>query len=370
MCVRSLIAVAVLLGFAGAACPRAALASARVAYVCRRTVFVRDIRPDGMPLAGSRAVRVCRVPGRDKVGSIAISRDGRQIAVSTYWFNNRSGTGGCDLWLVPAAEHAAMRHLGKGGAPAFSPDGKYLAYETQGARWEQNVRVIDLARRTSRQLWAKGSSPCWSGDGREIALIDESSREFVAYVLVVDAKTAKVAFRRQGANAESPFLSPDGRYVAFNPHLSRPKLSPEIVNRVTGVSAAPNTGGVGEPVLGWSPDSRWLLWTRWQVNPNNDGCYLWIEVWASDASGRASRRICLGGPARFAPDSRHVLAVRCTKRDPDPPGDLIAVDLRGKRLGIVAENVLVVDVSGEHAPKRGSVFRVNRQTPPGVTGSM
>lgn len=88
-------------------------------------------------------------------------------------FARRRAGGGADLFLWSArdgSETLLVHGAGELGAPAFSPDGERLAFQTDyGATSE--ITVLELSGMTRRAVVARGQSwdPRWSGDGRWLA---------------------------------------------------------------------------------------------------------------------------------------------------------------------------------------------------------
>jgi Tol biopolymer transport system component len=101
--------------------------------------------------------------------------------------------------------------------PAFSPDGRYVAYRSEcggggifvmGATGESKRRVVDF-----------GYQPAWSPDGRELAVVTErleapTSRNSTSALWVVEVDSGK---KRQPTlhDAMGPSWSPDGRRIVF-----------------------------------------------------------------------------------------------------------------------------------------------------------
>jgi Tol biopolymer transport system component len=299
-----------------------------LAYTQSGWLYIVEIENTGELRKGSQPQKICRLPSHEVSGTMNWSMDGKYIAFSIYVPYE-----GGQLWVVEAKPGATPRKLGEGTEPAFAPTGHLLAYNYDGS-----VRIMDLDTNNSRTLREKSYSPHWSADGKEIALIDESEADnygVTVIVAVVDAETGQhVSFRSEATQANTPLPSPDGRYIAFSPHLSRPKLSGIIANRQTGEELS--LPHAGEPVLDWSSDSKWLLWTRWNIDPENDGAYLWREVWVTSPDGKNSRKIGDGYPARFAPDGKHVLYLRGRQQRPT---DLYVADLQGNRQKLLLQNV-------------------------------
>ena len=147
----------------------------------------------------------------------AVSPDGQRIAF-------RSEREGGGLFVMGATGESAVRLTQEGYDPAWSPDGEWLVYATEG--------VTDPRRRSSRsQLWrvrvADGSrvripldvdavQPSWSPDGRRIAywgLRPGTVSRVVATVAVAGGEPVPVTDGR--FTDWNPVWSPDGDYLYF-----------------------------------------------------------------------------------------------------------------------------------------------------------
>lgn len=138
---------------------------------------LRDGRPDG------EAVQLTDQPGN--ACHPAFSPDGRWIAYYRYVGEQR------DIWIVPAAGGLPRRftdHAGEDVHPAWSPDGRRLAFASDRA----GVRAIWVAPVADGQpagpavrLTPEGLPalfPAWSPDGSSVAFIgqrDDRARAFV-----------------------------------------------------------------------------------------------------------------------------------------------------------------------------------------------
>lgn len=270
--------------------------------------------------------------------------------------------------MVRTSPGAHPARIAGGSDPAFAPTGHLLAYaynvDTNG-NWNPEVRLLDADTGKSRLLRARAADPHWSRDGRKIALVDVSPKDFDALVEVVDAQTGqRVLWKQQTIGPSNPLLSPNGRYIAYSPHMSRPKPPGVVADMQTGSSAVlPHEGS---PVLDWSPDSSLLLWTRLIIAPQNDGVWLWTEVWMSQPNATGARKLDDGGAARFTPDGKHVLYIRARTPSLTLEGDLCSTDLHGRNRRVLAHGV-----SGAIAVWRsstaGAPSAVSR--PPGASNS-
>ena len=112
-----------------------------------------------------------------RVGSPAVSPDGRWVAFTVTNFSREENKSQRDLWLVPSDGSAKPRRLtwqkGSDGSPAWSPDGKTLAFVSK--RGEDDPAQLYLlpmaggeAERVTDLPIAPGS-PKWFPDGKRIA---------------------------------------------------------------------------------------------------------------------------------------------------------------------------------------------------------
>jgi hypothetical protein len=114
--------------------------------------------------------------------------------------------GGTDVYF-DKRQRASLRFPGRNSAPAWSADGKWLAYVSR--RGEENfgeeARVIvvrELASTVEREVdpgLALVDAPVWSGDGKRL-LVRGADRQGRAGVFVVDVATGKVTLVEREAD--------------------------------------------------------------------------------------------------------------------------------------------------------------------------
>jgi TolB protein len=206
-----------------------------------------------------------------------------------------------------------LRAIARGHSPAWSPDGRRLAFVRESGR-NADIYVADAAGRNVRRLTRASSqeySPSWSPDGRRIAFASNREGRFRIYVVRADGTGARRVSPRGGAgDSHSPSWSPDGRLIAFSSSHATPE-NPEIyVVRPdgSGLTRLTRTRG-GVEVLGddawprWSPDGRRIVFSS---NRTGHG-----EVWIMRADGTGQRRLA-GLPRRddwaptFSPDGTQI----------------------------------------------------------------
>jgi WD40 repeat protein len=146
-----------------------------------------------------------------------LSPDGRYVAFDS----DRGGTRG--VHILDLQRGIAWRASGDGyaSAPAWSPDGRVLAFvreepDREGVwnLWSLTIATGEMRRLTAHdrgQTWAAS----WLPDGRRICYSHEDR------LIVLDLETgATKVFEspRPGRMVRTPAVSPDGRFVAYQVH--------------------------------------------------------------------------------------------------------------------------------------------------------
>ena len=131
-------------------------------------------RPDPVKSPYSLFVRAANGSGRDEpllISDTSItapdwSRDGRFVVYG-------QGGSDADLWTLPMGGNRKPEiflptpHYE--GSPSFSPDGRWIAYESnQSGRTQVYVRPFPVEEGSSLISRDRGWSPRWSGDGKEL----------------------------------------------------------------------------------------------------------------------------------------------------------------------------------------------------------
>ena len=165
-------------------------------------------------VGGARAINLTAdSPADDQQGTI--SPDGQQIA-----FRSERDNGG--IFLMGATGESVRRVTSAGFDPAWSADGRQLAYATEGVidPYSRNVTsqlwTVEVATgKTSKVTDGDAVQPAWSPDGTRIAYWANTGGQ--RDIWTIDLRGgAPVAVTQDAATDWSPEWSPDGRWLYFS----------------------------------------------------------------------------------------------------------------------------------------------------------
>ena len=211
---------------------------------------------------GSQQIRLTHYPGDDT--DPAWSPDGKYIA----FVSDREHKGLYDIYLMDADGKNVRRafdDLEFRSAPAWSPDGKQIAYLTYSPVPDWAVYTKPLSGGEAERIAKSGRGwsgfPTWSPDGTEIAFVSGKSPEW--HIRIINLKTREentILPKVQGDNMLYPAWSPDGKKLAFSVWRWDGEPSIYIIQRddKEREEIVKNTFGT----LAWSPDGKKLLYSK------------------------------------------------------------------------------------------------------------
>ena len=260
----------------GTASPRWAPDGGRVLYVAHSGDRIE------FHVVSATGEKLTRVPVPSPITSVAglsWTPDGTAIA-----FAGRTAEGSYDIYLMKldGGEPVPRRIVENGIQPAWSPDGRLLAFTTfRDGNLE--VYVADTDGRNLRNLTrheGNDARPAWSPDGRRIAF--ESDRFGNLEICIAEAVSGEVfnLSNHPGQDRE-PSWSGDGREIAFvsgrdwNDHIYRMAVDGTGLTRLTAEYITDR-----EPA--WSPDGESICFVSNRPEPFPDKLSRWFSGWLTD----------------------------------------------------------------------------------------
>ncbi|HSJ13611.1 MAG TPA: amidohydrolase family protein [Longimicrobiales bacterium] len=293
----------------------------RLAYVERGAVLLLD------PVTGRREpLRIGELPDA-VIDEPAWSPDGRRLLVSGPWTGGTprpllEGPLGAGIWEVDPTAGGARRITPEAlpaRAPAYSPDGRSVAYFAGDSSGGYRLVVQPLDGPPRDVATAAGLEPHrvrWRRDGRSL-------------IFVARGRLHRVS-ADGGAIDEIPFVAelsvPRQRYTRRAPHLSQPgvvdsargfsglAIAPDgsqlamlalgrlwLIDRRGGVRAAATITASANG-LAWAPDGTRIAWTGGPLATQD----LWITDLRTGAHRRVSRSGGSDSRAAWSPDGRRI----------------------------------------------------------------
>jgi Tol biopolymer transport system component/predicted Ser/Thr protein kinase len=223
----------------------------------------------------------------------AFSPDGKLIAFS--WSGpNRDNW---DIYVQQIGAGSPLRLTTDPGAdlsPVFSPDGRYIAF-TRNGRALMLVPVLGGAERKLGMVY--GSAIDFSPDGKTIAVSDRASAAESLGIVLLSVETGE---KRRLTSPKSPTgdfqpkFSPDGQTIAFDRHIN---------SQLNDIDTVPVNGGETKRLSGdnravdglaWLPDGRQVVYASRRTGRPQ-------ELWIVNASGGTPQPLSVAGENASGP---------------------------------------------------------------------
>jgi TolB protein len=181
----------------------------------------------------------------------AWSPDGRMIAFGR----------GTQLWVMNADGTDARALEGvRGAEAAWAPDGKRIVFKAVGYKGEYGIGIVKADGSSGRLLTTdiRDGAPTWSPDGRRIAFTrfrDDDTSDQEIHTIAPSGKGRRRIVG--GCYCDKPDYSPDGRSIAYTIGVKR-RL---YVAAADGSRRRRLIGGYGDSPA-WSPSGRQIAFTR------------------------------------------------------------------------------------------------------------
>ena len=248
------------------------------------------------------AFTIAGSPSTSSAGAVVRGSDGR-IAFSRL---GTSTDGCCDIYSINPDGTGVRRltHGGTGNFPAWSPDGREIAYSPD-ARSSEAIWVMDADGAHARPVTHPGSGvdlrPAWSPDGKRIAFERETERAPYVSIWIVNADGTGATRLRQGGTEVA--WAPSGKRIAFEGYGSLASDGIWVMSLDTGGLRNIVPGPMGSEHPSWSPDGKLIAFDRgrqdsatlgpagiWVIHPNGTGLRRiargrdWDPTWSPDGS--------------------------------------------------------------------------------------
>ena len=231
---------------------------------------------------GSNAVQLTH--HRSLSLSPTVAADGR-LAYMTYkggspeiWGQRKPG--GPHVKLYPAGGKTE----GHCYAPAWSPDGRRLAFVQGDRRGNSDIVVLDLATGRARRLTDSNcinTSPCWNPAGTQLAFTSDRSGTPQIYLMEDDGSNVR-RLTTEGNYNESPSWSPGGSMIAYVSRFEG-KFDLFVYKLGAGKAYQITTGVASSANPDWRPAARRIVFTS--------GSRGGMQLFTIDLSGNGLRRL-------------------------------------------------------------------------------
>ena len=228
----------------------------------------------------------------------------------------------------PRIEKAA-KHI---RAAKLSPTGVRAVFEARG-----EILTVPADKGDPRNLTNSPGvaerDPAWSPDGKSLAYFSDESGEYDLHIRAQDGRGSVKKLKLGDAPSfyYNPVWSPDGNKIAYQDK----RLNVWIMDVESGKSTKADTGPYDDdppaPVV-WSPDSKWLAYSRSLKN------YLFAVFIYSLGSGKAHQVTDGMSDARFAafdPNGKYLYFTASTDIGPSVGSGMSALN-RGVSRGVYA----------------------------------
>lgn len=240
-----------------------------------------------------------------------ISPDGRWIAYSLTYIEPESRAYKTELWLTGTDGGRNYRIAREAAKPAWSPDGKRLAFVSERSGTKQ-VWVMEDGLGEAEQLTTQrygASEPSWSPDGSKILFLSPVGREDNPDILRREM-TKEEKEKENRERQDRPYAAERLRYKMDDAGLLPPRSAQLWIIDVSTKEITQITGGEGDvktPV--WSPDGRQIAFTGNRLaDPDRRPMVSDLYV-VPAAGGEALRLTQSGGAAQtpaWSPDGREI----------------------------------------------------------------
>ncbi len=157
----------------------------------------------------------------------------------------------------------------------ISPTGKRTVVEARGDVWTLPARK-GSPRNLTRTSSVAERDPAWSPDGKWIAYFSDGTGEYELYVTRADGKGGTKKLTSDGkAFRFKPTWAPDSKRIAFTDKTAALHVHDLETGKTVRVDRDPLVESDGMERPSWSHDGRWLAYARAGDTARNHSIHLW-----------------------------------------------------------------------------------------------
>ena len=255
-----------------------------------------------------------------EIGEPAFSPDGRRLAFIRGIARGPFGPNHLSVFVAAASGHGARRlapcgscGLFGGGHLSWSADGRWIAFARDETHFPSlSIISTKAAGRVSvTDCYPPGcvdSEPAWSPNGQQLAFMRSVRKPGVSGLYAVRRDGSLLTKIADGSGSYGyPQWSPDGRRIVFDNRPDSIAVVDANGSHLHLLLMGARGSGPGFP--SWSPDGRRILFFNTPRTRPHGG--LWAEVWTMNPDGFAKKRLYksrLGdwAPPIWSPDGRQI----------------------------------------------------------------
>jgi TolB protein len=221
------------------------------------------------------------------------------------------------------------------GSPAWSPDGRMIAFTRRGPGFQIHTYVMNADGSGQQRLTRDGGihfSVAWSPDGQKLlferpnphhakSAAEAARGDWPEELYVMNADgSGQRRLTRNPARDGGPVWSPDGRRIAFTRQFRNGRAEVYVMNADGSGQRSLTPARSASFWPAWSPYGRRIAFARWGPSARPDGIYV------MDADGSDQRRLTQRGtnPA-WSPDGQTIAFERSNGRS----GGLLVMNADG-----------------------------------------
>jgi tricorn protease len=208
---------------------------------------------------------------------------------------------------------------------AISPTGARIVVEAHGDIFTVPAEKGDT-RNLTRTPGAAERDPAWSPDGKSIAYFSDASGEYQLYVRDQDGlgPPKVIDLGPDASYFYAPHWSPDSKHIAFTDKHLRIWFVDVAGGRPVKIDTGLRGGFEAAAELSWSPDSRWIAYTR-DLDSQMHAIFLYSL--ATGTSKQITDGMSNAAHPAFDPSGNYLYFTASTNNGPSDAGiDLSSLD--------------------------------------------